>query len=132
MKPRIIVCGLSRTGYRVFRLLKQQGAMVVGIHPQPLADRPENIVVGELSAASTLIAAGIREADTLVIAHGDDAVNLAVLTQARVLNPRIRIINRLPRLFAARSFQYECVGAFGSDFCLCGDGRSGDRAVAIV
>jgi Trk K+ transport system NAD-binding subunit len=95
MKPRIIVCGLSRTGYRVFRLLKQQGAMVVGIHPQPLTDRLDNIVIGELSAASTLIAAGIREADTLVITHGDDAVNLAVLTQARVLNPRIRIINRL-------------------------------------
>jgi Trk K+ transport system NAD-binding subunit len=95
MKPRIIVCGLSRTGYRVFRLLKQQGAMVVGIHPQSLSEHPENIVIGELSAVSTLMAAGIREADTLVIAHGDDAVNLAVLTQARALNPRIRIINRL-------------------------------------
>jgi len=98
MKPRIIVCGLGRTGYQVFRLLKQQGASVVGIHAQPLPahEQDENIVLGELSAATTLIAAGIREADTLVIVHDDDdAVNLAVLTQARFLNPHIRVVNRL-------------------------------------
>jgi voltage-gated potassium channel Kch len=42
-----------------------------------------------------LIQAGIREANTLVLASDDDALNLAVLTQARLLNPHIRIINRL-------------------------------------
>jgi Trk K+ transport system NAD-binding subunit len=97
MKPRIIVCGLGRTGYQVLRLLKQQGAMVMGIHPHPLPEyeKHENIIIGELSAASTLIAAGIREANTLVLVYDDDAVNLAVLTQARVLNPHIRVVNRL-------------------------------------
>jgi Trk K+ transport system NAD-binding subunit len=97
MKPRIIVCGLGRTGYQVLRLLKQQGAMVMGIHPHPLPEyeKHENIIIGELSAAATLIAAGIREANTLVVVYDDDAVNLAVLTQARVLNPRIRVVNRL-------------------------------------
>lgn len=32
MKPRIIVCGLDRTGYKIFGLLRQQGACVVGVH----------------------------------------------------------------------------------------------------
>ena len=40
MKPHIIVCGLGQTGYRVFSLLKRQGAAVVGVSDVPLAHRP--------------------------------------------------------------------------------------------
>ena len=97
MKPRIIVCGLGRTGYKIFGLLRQQGAAVVGIHYKPLVEEEEaeDVVIGNLSSASTLLAAGIQKANTLVLASNDDALNLAILTQARILNPRIRIINRL-------------------------------------
>ncbi|MBE9216221.1 NAD-binding protein [Plectonema cf. radiosum LEGE 06105] len=95
MKPRIIVCNLGRTGYKIFRLLRQQGALVVGIHHQTISgERAGDVIVGDLQAASTLKAAGIQQADTLVIAGGDDALNLWIMMQARVLNPRIRIINR--------------------------------------
>lgn len=96
MKPRIIVCGLGYTGLKIYSLLKQQGACVVGIHHESIpgySDR--DIVVGDLKAASTLLAAGIHEGHTLVIAGNDETLNLAILTQARVLNPEIRIINRL-------------------------------------
>ena len=96
--PRIIVCGLSGTGYQVFRLLQRQGAKVTGIHHQPLKneiERSDEFIIGEPWAASTLLAAGIREAETLVLAISDDAQNLSILMQARVLNPHIRIINRL-------------------------------------
>ena len=95
MKPRIIVCGLGRTGYKIFGLLRHQGAAVVGIHDQPLLGEEEHIIIGDLRSASTLLTAGIEKAHTLVVASDDDALNLAILTQARVLNPRIRIINRL-------------------------------------
>ncbi|MBH8567146.1 NAD-binding protein [Nostoc sp. CENA67] len=96
MKPRIIVCGLGRTGYKIFRLLRQQGALVVGIHHQPIpGETAKDVIVGDLHAAATLTAASIQEADTLVIASCDDAVNLSIMMQARVLNPQIRIINRL-------------------------------------
>ncbi len=95
MKPRIIVCGLGRTGYKILRLLRQQGAIVVGIHHQPVSgENAANVVVGELQAASTLQAAGIKEAHTLVITTTEDALNLSIMMQARVLNPQIRIINR--------------------------------------
>lgn len=93
MKPRIIVCGLGRTGYKIFRLLRQQGAAVVGISDRSLPEG--DIVVGDLRAASTLMAAGIMESQALVLTNSDDALNLAILTQARVLNPQIRIVNRL-------------------------------------
>jgi voltage-gated potassium channel Kch len=96
MKPRIIVCGLGRTGYKIFCLLRQQGAEVVGISHLPVPnEKGDNIVIGDLKAASTLLGAGIKEARVLVLASGDDALNLAVLTQARLLNPKIRIVNRL-------------------------------------
>jgi voltage-gated potassium channel Kch len=96
MKPRIIVCGLGRTGYKIFNLLRQQGAAVIGISDRPIpGERNEDIIIGDLRSATILINAGIRDAHTLVLANNDDALNLAILTHARVLNPRIRIINRL-------------------------------------
>ncbi|TAE56754.1 MAG: potassium channel protein [Nostocales cyanobacterium] len=95
MKPRIIVCGLGRTGYKIFRLLRQQGALVVGVHHKPIpGEAGGDVIVGELCAASTLKAAGIEEAHTLVISGSDDGVNLSIMMQARVLNPQLRIINR--------------------------------------
>lgn len=96
MKPRIIVCGLGRTGYKIFSLLRQQGAAVVGISDRPiLGEKNEDIVIGDLRSPATLMGAGIKDAHTLVLASGDDALNLAILTQARSINRRIRIINRL-------------------------------------
>ena len=95
MKPRIIVCGLGLTGYKTFRLLRQQGAFVVGIHHQSIpGETAPDVIVGDLQAASTLTAAGIQQADTLVITGSKDALNLSIMMQARVLNPQIRIINR--------------------------------------
>ncbi|BAY93252.1 MULTISPECIES: potassium channel family protein [unclassified Tolypothrix] len=95
MKPRIIVCGLGRTGYKVFRLLRQQGAFVVGIHHKPIpGETAGDVIIGDLHTAATLKAAGIEQSHTLVIASSDDARNLAIMMQARILNPHIRIINR--------------------------------------
>lgn len=96
MKPRIIVCGLGRTGYKIFCLLKQQGAAVVGIgdRPIPSAD-PAEIIVGDPRSPVTLLQAGLPEAETLVLAHDDDALNLEILTRSRPINPRVRVIDRL-------------------------------------
>ncbi|AFY74506.1 K+ transport system, NAD-binding component [Synechococcus sp. PCC 7502] len=96
MKPLIIVCGLNRVGYKILRLLRQQEALVVGISDRPIADdQGSNIIIGELHAASTLIEAGIQSAHTLVLSNSDEAQNLTILMQARVLNPQIRVVNRL-------------------------------------
>lgn len=68
---------------------------MIGISTEPRAGEQANIVVGDLRSASTLMKAGIVEAHTLVIASNDDAENLAILVQARILNPQIQVINRL-------------------------------------
>ncbi|MBW4536004.1 MAG: NAD-binding protein [Pleurocapsa minor HA4230-MV1] len=95
MQPKIIICGLGRTGSKIYSLLKQQGAEVVAISNNSLHPASKQIIVGDPRDNVTLIKAGIRQAKTLVLVHDDDALNLAILTQARVLNPQIRIINRL-------------------------------------
>ncbi|MGB3200690.1 MAG: NAD-binding protein [Nodosilinea sp.] len=95
LRPHIIVCGLGRTGLRIFNLLRQQGATVVGISYHPMPEIGGEVVVGELRSPTTLTQAGIHQAQALVLATSDDALNLAILTQARILNPSIRIINRL-------------------------------------
>jgi Trk K+ transport system NAD-binding subunit len=98
MKPQIIVCGLGRTGYKIFCLLKQQGAAVVGVSDRGLTQTPgedDDILIGNPRSPSTLLQAGIKQAQSLVLASSDDALNLAVLTEARVLNPHIRIVSRL-------------------------------------
>ena len=95
MKPQVIVCGLGRTGYHIFSILKQQDIQVVGISERPLPHEGGTIVVGDIRLERTLLAAGIRDAQTLLLASNDDALNLAVMTQARLLNPKIRIVNRL-------------------------------------
>ncbi|MCT7997350.1 potassium channel family protein [Laspinema olomoucense] len=95
MKPRIIVCCLGSTGYQIFCLLRQQGASVVGVGEHLVPGEETGIIVGDPRSAATLLAAGIRDADAIAIASDDDAVNLAILMQARLLNPKIRIITRL-------------------------------------
>lgn len=96
MKLRIIVCGLGNTGNKIFCLLKQQGAIVTGISDRPIiSEYADSIIIGDLRDPNTLVSAGIKQAQTLVLTSNDDAINLAVLTQARLVNPRIRIINRL-------------------------------------
>ena len=94
---RVIVCGLGRTGYTIFSLLKQQGVPVIGLSTVPVHHSQDSceIIVGNLRSAELLRLAGVEAAETLVLATNDDALNLAILAQARVLNPRIRIVNRL-------------------------------------
>lgn len=98
MKPQVIVCGLGRTGYCIFSILQQQGVQVVGISDRILPNLQtshSNIVVGDMRQETVLLTAGIQTAQTLLLAGTDDALNLAVMTQARLLNPRIRVVNRL-------------------------------------
>ncbi|WP_206817776.1 TrkA family potassium uptake protein [Chroococcus sp. FPU101] len=96
MKPKIIVCGLGRTGYTIFCLLKHQGAAVTGVSDRPISSEYQrDIIVGELRSPTTLSYAGIQTAQTLVLTSNDDSLNLAILTYARLMNPRIKIINRL-------------------------------------
>lgn len=92
--PRIIVYGLDSIGYRIFCLLRDQNATVIGVSEQPIPHESE-LIIGDLRSTDTLVRAGIDTAQILVITKEDDALNLDILLKARLLNSRIRIVNRL-------------------------------------
>lgn len=94
VNARVIVCGLGQTGYKIFCLLRQQGFAVAGMSTIAIPGE-EDIVVGNLQTTEALLAAGVKQAQTLVLTNADDALNLAILVRARLLNPKLRIINRL-------------------------------------
>lgn len=94
MPPRIVVCGLNAIGYRILCLLRQQNAEVVGIHDAPIAHEP-SLVIGNPRSPDVLTHANLQTAQTLIVAYSDDALNLDILMQARLINPRLRIISRL-------------------------------------
>lgn len=94
MAPRVIVCGLNSIGYRILCLLRQQNAQVVGINDASIPDEPD-LTIGDLRSPETLFRAGIQSAQTLIVANHDDAINLDIVMQARLLNPQLRIISRL-------------------------------------
>ena len=69
---------------------------MVGVSDRPIpGERSDRIIIGDPRSTATLVAAGIREAHTLVLATDDDALNLESLTRARTINPHVRIINRI-------------------------------------
>ena len=86
-RPQIIVCGLGRTGSRIFSLLRQQGAKVVGISYHPLPEVVGEVVVGELRSPTTLKAAGIHQAHTPIFALSTDCLTSAWANASTILCP---------------------------------------------
>lgn len=113
MKPLIIVVALGRTGYKIYQLLKQQGANVVGISDRRVTIQPDDhIIIGNLRSPQVLMEAGINRASTIVLASNDDALNVAIVTQARTLNRKIRIINRLSNQTLGQRLDYTLTDHF--------------------
>jgi len=83
-----IVCGFSRVGRAVWKLLRDRQMEVVVIHPDPeQAGCPPDTIPGRGTQAEELAAAGVEAAVGIVAATHDDADNLSILITARALNP---------------------------------------------
>lgn len=83
-----IVCGFSRVGRAVWKLLQERGMDVVVIHPDPAESGcPAGTITGRGTQAEELTAAGVEGAVGIVAATNDDADNLSILITARALNP---------------------------------------------
>tara|TARA_R110002110_G_C13470229_1_gene720383 strand:- start:21289 stop:22998 length:1710 start_codon:yes stop_codon:yes gene_type:complete len=83
-----IVCGFSRVGRAVWKLLQERDMEVVVIHPEPeQSGCPAGTIPGRGTQAEELTAAGVEGAVGIVAATNDDADNLSILITARALNP---------------------------------------------
>ena len=91
-----VVCGWGRVGRTVAEDLVDAGhdIVVVDVDEQRVADVPYPTVVGDATLDSTLRAAGIDKATSLIAALEGDAENLFVTLSARAIMPKLFIVAR--------------------------------------
>lgn len=101
-KNHIIVAGVGKVGYRIIRLLKEQGELVVGIEKNPdkyltseLQDLGVPIITGEARLKSTLNEVNVAQASAIIGATNDDLANMDIGLTAKEINPDIRVVLRI-------------------------------------
>ena len=97
----VVVCGLGRVGFRVVRWLLDLGEQVVVVD-LPVEDSLHDIVrgwgvpivVGDGRRPEILREAGVQKASAIVPITDDDLLNLAIATEARAIQPQMRVVLR--------------------------------------
>jgi CPA2 family monovalent cation:H+ antiporter-2 len=97
-EDRAVIVGYGPTGRTVTRLLRDAGISptVIDLNMESvrtLRDEGLSAVYGDARSADTLISAGIRHADTLIVSGSDDGASVTIRT-ARELNPRVHVFAR--------------------------------------
>ena len=102
MNKHIILVGLGHLGYRIAQTLHEMGKNVVIIELKATqhtvsAAREMGIPVIEEDArnATALEGANIKDAQTIILASQNDAMNLQIALKARSLNPTIQVVIRI-------------------------------------
>jgi len=99
-KGKFIVCGFGRMGKILYEMAKRNQIDMTFIELNKKALRGisseirKHVVIGSADEKEILIDAGIKEAKVIIAATNDDTLNLAILTVARKLNPKIITIAR--------------------------------------
>ncbi|WP_197526572.1 potassium channel family protein [Botrimarina colliarenosi] len=99
LKRHAIVCGYGRLGQTITKELRRRNKAFVVVDKDPdivAAALEEGMLamLGDATEEETLLQAGIREAETMVIALQSDADNVFLTLTARNLVPKLRIIAR--------------------------------------
>jgi Trk K+ transport system NAD-binding subunit len=97
-----VMIGLGHLGYRVVGKLHEMGESVVVIELNSSTDLTTEvqnigipIIHGDARRLTSLEAAGIERANTIILCMQNDAVNLQVALKARSMNPGIRVVIRI-------------------------------------
>lgn len=95
----VVLCGLGRVGWRVLESVRAAGFPVVVVDTNVTPDDPRlrgvQAIRGDCRRAEVLEQIGIRDARGVVIATGDDLVNISTAMLARKLNPTAKIVVRM-------------------------------------
>ncbi len=102
LNNHVILVGLGHLGYRVALKLHEMGEQIAAIEFN--ADTDTLSVVRNLgipvihedaTRPSTLEAANIKDARTIILASQNDAMNLQIALKARSMNPKIKVVIRI-------------------------------------
>uniref|UniRef100_A0A7C4PGI4 RCK N-terminal domain-containing protein n=1 Tax=Anaerolinea thermolimosa TaxID=229919 RepID=A0A7C4PGI4_9CHLR len=102
LSKHTIVVGLGHLGYRVVLHLHDLGhdVVVIELSAKPhIWDHLQKLGIPILEDDATrpdiLLAAGVRQAQTIILCTQNDSLNLEVALKARNLNPSIRVVIRI-------------------------------------
>ncbi|MDO9300884.1 MAG: NAD-binding protein [Anaerolineales bacterium] len=102
LNKHVILVGLGHLGYRVALKLHEMGEQIAAIEFN--ADTDTLSVVRDLgipvihedaTRPSSLEAANIKDARTIILASQNDAMNLQIALKARSMNPNIKVVIRI-------------------------------------
>jgi Trk K+ transport system NAD-binding subunit len=98
----VIVCGISRIGYRVIRELLKFGREVVAIEPDPEGHFVEKakglgipVIIADARRSGSLREAGVERADAIIPCTDDELTNLDIALDAREISPGIKVVMRM-------------------------------------
>jgi voltage-gated potassium channel len=97
LRDHVILCGHGRVGRFISAEFRRRGVPLVIVERDQemvtgLDDVP--VVIGDATEDTTLLAAGIKRARSLICALASDAANVFIALTAHELNPHIRITAR--------------------------------------
>ena len=102
MNDHVILIGLGHLGYRSAQKLHEMNQNVVAVEVKSDADtitavRAMNIpvILDDATRPSTLEAANVQDARTIILASQNDSMNLQIALKARTLNPKIQVVIRI-------------------------------------
>lgn len=103
LDEHVIVCGYGRVGKNATQVLARDNKrpiVIVDNDPRLVLDlqnEGQYVLEGNATDDDVLRNAGIERAWGLIVAAGDDSVNLFIVVSARALNPDLTIITRSSR-----------------------------------
>jgi voltage-gated potassium channel len=111
-KNHIILVGLGHLGFHIIEGLHSMQKNVVVIEQKsdaalinPVKDMHIPVIQEDASKPGTLEAAGVADAQTIILATQNDSLNLQIAVKARSINKDIRVVVRIFDEEFARSLQ---------------------------
>jgi voltage-gated potassium channel len=131
LSNHVIVCGYGRNGMQaVERLKAYKKPFVVIENDKDIINRYEEDVLfveGDANEDDTLLSAGVKDAQYLIVTLPDDAANLFVVLSARQLNQKLFIISRASQVTSQKKLKLA-----GADKVIMPDKIGGDHMASLV
>ncbi|MBL8878670.1 MAG: NAD-binding protein [Phycisphaerales bacterium] len=102
LHDHVILVGLGRLGFRVYRLLRKLGEPMVVIENDPNCEFLDDVrrdgvplFIADARREAYLHDANARDAKSIIAATNNDLANLEIALDARRINPNIRVVLRM-------------------------------------
>jgi len=102
LKDHIVLVGLGRLGFRIFKLLRKLGEAVVVIERDANNQFLEEVrrdgspvLLCDARREAILSDANLAHARSIIVATNDDLANLEIALDARRIHPKIRVVLRM-------------------------------------